>query len=203
MAVSRSTYLSFDYEKFNESGLKKVIAEFKKHDVYVTGVVATNKPKRKQGVQTKKAELFFKDGQKLTLQVTAQGAIFQVAVNGRVIPIRSINNLKKAVKEVSEKILKNSPAFQKAQARKMAKAITEPVVEKKKVVNLASKIKALESEITSFEETASDLQQQRDKLTEESQTVEASRDDIESKLLIEEDRNNQLKAELKQLKENA
>lgn len=106
-------YLSFDFAQFNEKGLKKVIDEFKKQNLSVTSVEADNKPKRQSGVQTKKATLHFSDGQKLMLQATAQGAIFQVRLNTRVIPVKHVDDLKKAIVEISAKVKSNSKQFQK------------------------------------------------------------------------------------------
>lgn len=106
------SYLSFDYAQFNEKGLKKVIDEFKRQKLQVTSVEADNKAKRQSGVQTKKAILHFADGQKLMFQATAQGAIFQVRLNTRVIPIKHVDDLKKAVAEIAGKISANSKQFQ-------------------------------------------------------------------------------------------
>lgn len=116
-------YLSFDFSQFNEKGLKKVIAEFKKNNLQVTSVEADNKPKRQSGVQTKKAVLYFSDGQKLMLQATAQGAIFQVRLNTRVIPVKHVDDLKKAIAEISSKLVSNSKQFQKQQLKRANKPV--------------------------------------------------------------------------------
>ncbi|SKA52948.1 defense against restriction DarA-related protein [Photobacterium toruni] len=105
-------YLSFDFDQFNEKGLKKVIDEFQNQNLSVTSVEADNKPKRQSGVQTKKATLHFSDGQKLVLQATAQGSIFQVRLNTRVIPVKYVDDLKKAITEIATKVKSNSKQFQ-------------------------------------------------------------------------------------------
>ncbi|MCD9516412.1 hypothetical protein [Photobacterium carnosum] len=105
-------YLSFDFDQFNEKGLKKVIDEFQNQNLSVTSVEADNKPKRQSGVQTKKATLHFSDGQKLILQATAQGSIFQVRLNTRVIPVKYVDDLKRAITEIAGKVKSNSKQFQ-------------------------------------------------------------------------------------------
>ncbi|MBT2979886.1 hypothetical protein AA405_20410, partial [Vibrio anguillarum] len=64
----------------------------------------------------------FADGQKLRLQATAQGAIFQVRLNTRVIPIKHVDDLKKAVAEISTKVADNSKQFQKTLRKRSARA---------------------------------------------------------------------------------
>ncbi|WFQ78109.1 hypothetical protein PXH59_00230 (plasmid) [Xenorhabdus sp. SF857] len=115
-------YLSFDYAQFNEKGLKKVIDEFNRHELQITTIEADNKSIRQSGVQTKKATLHFADGQKLTLQATAQGSIFQVRLNTRVIPVKHVDDLKKAVAEIAGKISDNSKQFQNTLQKRAIRA---------------------------------------------------------------------------------
>jgi len=120
--VARSSYLSFDYEHFNEQGLKSVLSEFKRNDLPVVRVSANNKQTRQQGVPTKKAELFFTDGQRIALQAKADGAIFQVRLNNKVIPVTAVNDLKRAIAEISEKVKGNAKIFQKTLKGRLKRA---------------------------------------------------------------------------------
>lgn len=85
----------------------------------VNDIEGSKRAVRKSGVLTKKATLFLADGQKLIVEATAQGAIFQVKLNNQVLAIKNVDNLNKAVKEIAGFVHKNSKSFQ-AKLRKMA-----------------------------------------------------------------------------------
>ncbi|WP_163836781.1 coiled-coil domain-containing protein 22 [Spartinivicinus ruber] len=119
MVDRNKQHLQFDFDHFNATGLKPLVNALKKRDVTVTDIEGSKRAVRKSGVLTKKATLFLADGQKLIIEATAQGTIFQVKLNNQVLAIKHVDNLTKAVREIAGFVHKNSKSFQ-AKLRKMA-----------------------------------------------------------------------------------
>ncbi|ELA9885254.1 TPA: hypothetical protein ACX3FZ_004471 [Vibrio parahaemolyticus] len=196
------SYLSFDYAQFNEKGLKKVIDEFKRQDLQVTSVEADNKAKRQSGVQTKKATLHFADGQKLMLQATAQGAIFQVRLNTRVIPIKHVDDLKKAVTEIASKVSDNSKQFQKTLKKRASRASsTSKDSTSRAKTSLKAQIALAKSDNQELESSVQEKRQQKQTLEEALPVKEQRKSDISAQITQEYSVSEQLEAELKQLEE--
>ncbi|MEJ3629765.1 hypothetical protein [Vibrio vulnificus] len=196
------SYLSFDYAQFNEKGLKKVIDEFKRQDLQVTSVEADNKAKRQSGVQTKKATLHFADGQKLMLQATAQGAIFQVRLNTRVIPIKHVDDLKKAVTEIASKVSDNSKQFQKTLKKRASRASsTSKDSTSRAKTSLKAQIALAKSDHQELESSVQEKRQQKQTLEEALPVKEQRKSDISAQITQEYSVSEQLETELKQLEE--
>ncbi|WP_268810123.1 hypothetical protein [Vibrio parahaemolyticus] len=196
------SYLSFDYAQFNEKGLKKVIDEFKRQDLQVTSVEADNKAKRQSGVQTKKATLHFADGQKLMLQATAQGAIFQVRLNTRVIPIKHVDDLKKAVAEIAGKVSENSKQFQKTLKKRTSRASSASKDSTSRAkTSLKAQIALAKSDHQELESSVQEKRQQKQTLEEALPVKEQRKSDISAQITQEYSVSEQLEAELKQLEE--
>lgn len=113
--------ISIDFKNFNERGLKKVINAFEKQNLPIKTVGATNRPKRESGYQTKAVTFFFQSGQKLLLKAKANGSIFQVKLNNKAIPIKHVDDLDKAVKEVIVFVKRNEDKFLKQQKKRLEK----------------------------------------------------------------------------------
>lgn len=111
--------IKIDFDKFNEIGLKPIIKEFEKAGLPVSDVVANNIAKRESGFQCKNATFQFESGQKLFVKAKANGSIFQVKLNNKVIPIKYVDDLDKAVKEVIAFVEKNEAAFQKRKQKQL------------------------------------------------------------------------------------
>lgn len=198
------SYLSFDYAQFNEKGLKKVIDEFKRQDLQVTSVEADNKAKRQSGVQTKKATLHFADGQKLMLQATAQGAIFQVRLNTRVIPIKHVDDLEKAVAEIAGKVSVNSKQFQQTLKKRAARASsTSKDSSSRAKISLKAQIALANADKQDLEASVAEKRKQKQALEDGLPAKEQRKSDISTHINQEYSVSEQLEAELKQLEESA
>ncbi|EII3125322.1 hypothetical protein [Vibrio parahaemolyticus] len=198
------SYLSFDYAQFNEKGLKKVIDEFKRQKLQVTSVEADNKAKRQSGVQTKKAILHFADGQKLMFQATAQGAIFQVRLNTRVIPIKHVDDLKKAVAEIAGKISANSKQFQQTLKKRASRASSSSKDSSSRAkTSLKAQLALANSDKQELESSVEEKRQQKQALEEALPVKEQNKSDISAQITQEYSVSEQLESELKQLEESA
>ena len=111
--------IKIDFDKFNEAGLKGILKQFEKENLPVESVEATNKAKRELGFLVKSATFNFESGQKLLLKAKAGGSIFQVKLNGRVMPVKNADNLEKGVKEVVQYVKKNEGTFLKQRAKRI------------------------------------------------------------------------------------
>lgn len=126
--------LTIDFEKFDKAGLKPVLKKFETAGLPIEDVEATNKAKRESGFLMKTATLIFASGQKLAVKIKAGGGVFQVKLNGKVIPIKSVDDIAKAVDEVVTYVKANEPAFTK-QKEKKAGVVNVP---KLKAVNTST-----------------------------------------------------------------
>lgn len=161
--------VTFDYEKFNKAGLKKVAAFFDKASLPVSDVSGDNKPKRENGYQTKTAEVTFESGQKLILKAKADGGIFQWKLNGKVLAIKNYMQLDTAIKEVAALVAANEPNYQKAKEKQLAKV--KVAVPKVKAVNTTVTEQA-EAFQASLEELTGQAETINTQLTEVKATVE-------------------------------
>lgn len=115
------TYHVFDFENFNEKGLTKFKAALKRAGAEVTGITATNRPVKKDGILTKSASLFFLNGQKSTLIIGGQGDVVSMKVNGKAYPVdtKDIKSLANSLQNIFEL---GQQSFDKSLAKKLAKA---------------------------------------------------------------------------------
>lgn len=73
-----------------------------------------SKVKRTSGVSYREIAITFVDSQKVIFRIKAQGDIYQVAVNGKLIPVRNQDNHKKAIAELIAVMDKDRSRVQKA-----------------------------------------------------------------------------------------
>lgn len=196
-------YLSFDFAQFNEKGLKKVIDEFKKQKLSVTSMEADNKPKRQSGVQTKKATLHFSDGQKLMLQATAQGAIFQVRLNTRVIPVKHVDDLKKAIAEIAAKVKSNSKQFQKTLQKRAVRTSSRTDANSKAKTSLKAQIALATADKEDLKATVEQARKDKQALDALLPEKQSKKEEITSQFEQASNETMELLAEIEKLKEAA
>lgn len=113
--------IHIDFEKFNKVGLKPVLEKFEKAGLPVSDVEADNKAKRESGFQVKAATINFESGQKLLLKAKAGGSIFQVKLNNKVLAIKHVEDLDKAIQEVVDYVKENEKNYQKQREKQLAR----------------------------------------------------------------------------------
>ena len=201
---------AIDFDKFDEKGLKPLTSMLKKHELEVAKIDATNRAKRDSGFQIKTATLTFMSGQKLALKIKADGDVFQVRLNGKVLPIKNAEdldvpaNFKKAVAEVAGRILANEPTFAKNRIRRMKRLKENDDQAAKKVTKSAAK--RLSELKTSFEEMKEESKRLDEDLTAQKSGIGAKQIELSSlnaELEQEEAKNESLRAELAELQEAA
>lgn len=113
--------INIDFEKFNKPGLKPILEKFEKASLPVADVEADNKAKRESGFQVKTAIINFESGQKLLVKAKAGGSIFQVKLNNKVLAIKHVDDLDKAIQEVVDYVKENEKNYQKQREKQLAR----------------------------------------------------------------------------------
>jgi len=113
--------IHIDFEKFNKAGLKPILEKFEKDGLPVTDVEADNKAKRESGFQVKTAIINFESGQKLLVKAKAGGSIFQVKLNNKVLAIKHVDDLDKAIQEVADYVKENEKNYRKQRDKQLSK----------------------------------------------------------------------------------
>lgn len=123
----KSNQVTLDFEKLTERNLQPIIKRFKKAGYTVTKVDAPNKGKRESGFLIKNFTLTFEDEQQILVRVKADGTIFQVKLNNRVVPVQHVDDMEKAIGEMCNHMYDNAKAFARAKAQRERRKIKPPM----------------------------------------------------------------------------
>ena len=123
-SVSKQVRLPF--ENLTEAGLKPLLKKFATWKCPVASVDAPNKAKRESGFLVKNFTLTFEDGQKMLVRVKADGTVFQVKLNNKVVPIRHVDDLDKAVIELVDYVQENARAYERAKIQREKRKLLPP-----------------------------------------------------------------------------
>lgn len=125
-AQTKQVRLPFD--KLTEAGLKPILTKMKKWGLDVASVDAPNRAKRESGMLLKDATFNFEDGQKMLVRVKSDGTVFQVKLNNKVVPIKHVDDMDKAIVEMVDYVQANAKAYERAklQREKRRKLNLEP-----------------------------------------------------------------------------
>lgn len=112
--------LLFSFNDLSSSGRveKKLKTYFGNAGANAISIDVDSKIKRTAGFKNRQISLTFADSQTVAMQIKESGDVFQVKLNGRVIPIKSQDDHKAAIAEITAKMDAGRTAFQK----KLAKA---------------------------------------------------------------------------------
>ncbi|MFT7373453.1 MAG: hypothetical protein ACI9T9_002153 [Oleiphilaceae bacterium] len=196
-------YAVFEFDNFSEAGLKKFSKLLERKDSQVASITATNRAARKDGLQTKRATLFFVNQQKIEILIGDAGDIVTLKINGKIQPSGSPSSLADFANHIA-KLLKNGQLkFDKALRRKTDKIKVD--TPKAKVASRTNKVRIEEAEAL--------LQEAKDTLAELRVTANVSNEALttsttaQDKLVIDYDtemaRNRSLKQQLNELRKAA
>lgn len=163
----RQSYVTFDFDNFDESGLAGVKREFEQAGATVIDIEASNRARRQSGYATKMARFHFQDGQTITLRIKGDGDVYQVQLNSRVIPIQAVDNRKAAIEEMARFLTANAPAWRRAQRRRQQRAKVNDADLRARPLPRARRIEQLEGEVTELRETLTELESENRTLTEQ------------------------------------
>jgi predicted Rdx family selenoprotein len=116
--MAKVTVFDWDALSTKQKGTKAAEKAFARTGADVASVSVDPKVKRAAGVKYKEMLITFSDSQMVTLRIKDTGDVFQVLVNGKVVPIRNQDDHPKAVAEIAGMLEAGRSAFQ----AKLAKA---------------------------------------------------------------------------------
>lgn len=193
MPATKQVVLNFD--KMTESGLMPIAKKFARWKFEVSKIESTNKPKRESGQQIKSAMFIFKSGQKLEVKVNTSGTVFQIKLNGKVLPIKHVDDMDKAIIEIVDYVQGAEKQYLKAQERRAAKLAAgekKPAVKTtrmEQVDNFTAQVEELQAENENLSKQASDstseldiIRQQLADLTAELEQLISRGDELETEL---------------------
>ena len=198
----QSNHVKLDFEKMTEAGLKPLAKKFEKWGLTVKDIASTNKAKRESGFMIKDATFTFSDGQQMLVRVKQEGTVFQVKLNNKVVPIKNVADINKAVIEMVDYIQSNAKAYENAKIqREKRKKLNVPVP----VVRTTrqERLEKTQAALAEVQGSLENLQKQAADLTAASAEKTNTLTNIEAELKAEQDRTAQLETELKTLQEAA
>lgn len=180
--------LIFTFEDLGtDRATKKVNAAFGKAGANVVSATPSAKTMRTAGVTYRTLDLTFADGQTITLLVKQTGDIYQVKLNGSVVPVKNQDDQKKAVAELVKMMESNRPKFQ----AKLAKTKAElPAGTRSAAPKMEETLKARIVELdTQIAERRDTVQKLRDELGSAAMDSVTDTDDVEGEGEFSEDEN--------------
>lgn len=195
-AQTKQVRLPFD--KLTESGLKPVIKKMEKWGLKVSSVDAPNRARRESGFLLKDATFTFEDGQKMLVRVKADGTVFQVKLNNKVVPIKHVDDMDKAIGEMVDYVQANAKAYQRAklQREKRRKLNIEPPPV---VTNRQEKIERAKAQLTELITANGELEAQAAEMQASMATKQGELQKAESALAAERTKTTALEQTLAEL----
>lgn len=123
----KSNQVALDFDKLTEANLKPILKRFAKWHCPVASVDAPNKGKRESGFLVKHFTLTFEDGQQMLVRIKADGTVFQVKLNNKVVPIKHVDDMDKAIIEMVDYVQDNAKAYARAKIQREKRKIKPPV----------------------------------------------------------------------------
>ncbi len=194
-----SKQLKLDFEKLTESALKPLAKKFDKWQCNVVKIDATNKGRRESGFMIKEFTFHFEDGQQMLVRVKGDGTIFQVKLNKKVVPVRHVDDMDRAIVEMVDYVQQNAKAYERAKIQRLKNKklrIEKPPVR----TSRAEKIESYKGKLSEVQGINTDLEKQ---LSEVNVPMDGKRDELKtlkSQLEAELKRTDELTAEIETLK---
>lgn len=132
---------SFEDLSSKDKVAQKIVRYFKRGGLEVVQVDDPQKMKRTSGVTYKELNVVLANGESIMFRIKQTGDIFQVLINGKVVPIKNQDNQKDAIDEIIALSKTRSSAYQKRLAKQRVKEIDSGSKAKEKKVAITQKMK--------------------------------------------------------------
>ena len=192
--------INLDFDKFNAQGLRSLVRAVEKYGSKVTDIAANNVAKRESGFPVKTATLTMDSGQKVQIKIKADGGIFQVRLNNRVLPVKNIDDPQRAVLEVVDRVQQNERAYQRQKERaKRTKPVPTNKIRTSTLEQIENTTQTLDAVKANNDDLTAQLEPTKKAMTNKSDRLAMLRGDLD----YEQKRNGDLRAELQRLEEEA
>ena len=118
----KNMLFSFEDLSVKDKATKQVMRYFSRAGANVVQADVTTAVKRTAGISYREMALTFADSQQVILRIKQSGDIYQVLLNGKVLPIKAQDDHAKAIAEVAQAMDAGRSKFQK----KLAAALVKP-----------------------------------------------------------------------------
>jgi hypothetical protein len=142
----------------NDKALRDISKLFDRAGAQVVGSEVAKTLTKRAGVSFRNVDLTFADGQTVTLGVKETGDVFEVKINGSVVPLRNQDDHAKTVAEIASLLDRRRVAFQRAMTR--VKVPIPPSARVSRTTLLAAKTEkrdALKEAVTLAEQELAEL----------------------------------------------
>ncbi|MEN4559654.1 hypothetical protein ABEG45_23085 [Pantoea agglomerans] len=200
------TYVLLSFDELNEKGLVKLKKAIATSGFEIAKITAAGAARKKDGVLTKTFSLTGMDEQVMTVQVNDSGDISGLKLNGKNVPFTHVTTIPDLGRQLAGLFKKGSTAFQKALARKMARAATskddspQPKRGVKSSVQLLAEVR---QQRDAYKAGIAETQAKAEQLTRDADAAQKSADSLQTELNQEQAITRQLKEQIAQLEEAA
>lgn len=197
-------YITLNFDELNEKGLDKLKKAISKSGYEVVKIIPAGTARRKDGIPVKTFELKGIDEQVMVVQVNNTGDISGIKLNGKNAPYPPVKTMAELGKSLADLFRKGSTAFQKALARKLARAAKkdEAGSKPKTTKGVKSSVQILSDARARREELKGGItatQKKIESLSSDSDMTQKSRENIQAELNLELAKTSQLEKEIAQL----
>lgn len=170
----QSKQVRLPFDKLTEKNLQPIVKKFQRHKIDVVSIDAPNRAKRESGYLLKDATFVFSDGQKMLIRVKSDGTVFQVKLNNKVVPIKAVDDMDKAVKELIAYVLDNAKAYERAKIQREKR--------RRLKIDAPSIVTSRQEKIKKYQEELNELTTSNNGLSTQLADKESSVNSLNSKL---------------------
>lgn len=193
-----SKQVRLPFEKLTEQNLRPITKKMEKWGLEIASVDAPNRARRESGMLLKDVTFVFSDGQKMLVRVKSDGTVFQVKLNKKVVPIKHVDNMDKAIGEMVDYVQENAKAYMRAKLQRERRRklhIDPPSI----VTNRQEKIELAKGQLAELNTANEGLQAQISETETTIQTKRAELDKATADLAAERDKTAVLQRTLSEL----
>jgi hypothetical protein len=200
------TYVLLNFDELNEKGLAKLKKAIVTSGYEIAKITGAGTARKKDGVPTKTFNLTGMDEQVMTVQVNDSGDISGLKLNGKNAPFTHVTTIAELGRTLAALFKKGSTAFQKALARKMARAAAskddtpQPKRGVKSSVQLLAEVR---QQRDAYKAGITETKAKADQLTRDANAAQKNADSLQTELNQEQALTRQLKEQIAQLEEAA
>lgn len=194
--------VSINFNKMDKAGLRPIANQFTiQGNLKIPEIESNNKAVRESGFLVKTAKFVFESGQVLLLRVKADGTIFQVKLNNKVLPVKNVDDMSKAIDEIMEHIKANEKKYVKAKEKRIATAAKADLAKQPKVtVTRRHKLEQAESRLSELTAEKEDLEKKIESFQTNAITKSNQLSELSEKLKSLQERGKELENELTGIK---